>query len=321
MKRIISLLLVIILLISLTTALASTPGSSSDPLISKSYVDTTFKTEVRSEAKSKALSSLTYSGAAGGYVSASLNTDEYALLSSGSSFMLLSGSAKISSISGTVIDVSTGETVSSGTSLSANRRYFCAEDTSARFTAASAVSCLIDGKFTKGSTPIETPKPKAVVANDMTIKVNGTKVKMEAYNIDGNTYYKLRDIAMLMKDTGSEFGVEFDNSVKLVSVTVPGVYAPVGGELKTGTNKAKSCIVSPWSVQVNGATVRCYVYSFQNNNFFKLRDLGNAIGFSVGYDNSSRTVTIDSAEYSGIIEDAGSIDNSGSIDSGVDIIT
>lgn len=299
MKRIVSILLILILLVSLTSALASTPGSSSDPLVSKSYVDSTFKSEVRNEAKAKAQSALVSSGATGGYVSVALSTDEYAQLTTGSSFMLVSGSASVSISSGAVIDISTGEAVASGSALHSNRRYFCVEETSARFTASSAVSCLIDGKFTKGVAPIETPKPKAVVANDMTIKVNGTKVKMEAYNIDGNTYYKLRDIAMLMKDTGSEFGIEFDNTVKLVSATVPGSYTPVGGELKTGTNKAKSCIVSPWAMQVNGITVRCYVYSFQNNNFFKLRDLGTALGFNVGYDDSSRTVTIDSYDFIG----------------------
>ena len=243
MKRIISILLVLILLLSLSSALASAPGSSSDPLISKSYVDSTFKTEVRNQAKTKALASITSSGAAGGYSSVALSSGEYAQLTTGSSFMLLSGSASVTGISGTVIDVSTGNTVSSGTALSPNRRYFCAEDTSARFSASSAVSCLIDGKFSKGIASLETPKPKAVVANDMTVKFNGSPIKIETYNVDGNTYYKLRDIAMLMKDTEAEFGIEFDNSTKLVSATGPGTYTPVGGELKTGTNKAKSCIV------------------------------------------------------------------------------
>lgn len=301
MKRIIAIFLIFILLITMSTALAGSPGSSSDPLVSQSYVDGTFKSEVLTAAQSKVNSAFgTSSGtgsSSGNYTALSLNSGEYVRLSSGASFMLLSGSAKVTNISGTVIDISTGGTVSSGSSLASNRRYFCAEDTTAQFAASTAVKCFVDGSYKKGSAPVETPKPKSVVATTLKVKFNGSIVKMEVYNIDGNTYYKLRDIAMLMRGTVSEFSVDFDLDTKIVSAMFPGEYIPVGGELQTGTDKSKSCIVSPWTIEVNGESVACYVYNLKNNNFFKLRDLGDALGFVVDYDDANRTVIINSADY------------------------
>jgi hypothetical protein len=42
------------------------------------------------------------------------------------------------------------------------------------------------------------------------VLVNGIAVKFEAYNIGGNNYFKLRDLAMALSGTGKQFDVSWD---------------------------------------------------------------------------------------------------------------
>ena len=44
--------------------------------------------------------------------------------------------------------------------------------------------------------------------NPFPIQLNGSSVSMEGYNIDGSTYFKLRDVA----DTIGGFNVDFQNN-------------------------------------------------------------------------------------------------------------
>jgi hypothetical protein len=43
---------------------------------------------------------------------------------------------------------------------------------------------------------------------------------------------------------------------------------------------------------VNGVQVRPSVFIIGGNNFFRLRDLGDMIGFTVGYDETTQTVLL-----------------------------
>ena len=51
-----------------------------------------------------------------------------------------------------------------------------------------------------------------------TILVDENEVKMDAYNIDGNTYFKLRDIGLLLKETPKQFDVTYDEADNLITL-------------------------------------------------------------------------------------------------------
>ncbi|MFD2117757.1 hypothetical protein ACFSTH_16365 [Paenibacillus yanchengensis] len=48
--------------------------------------------------------------------------------------------------------------------------------------------------------------------------INGVHVEITGFNIDGNNYYKLRDIAMHMAGTSSEFIVVWNKQAKAIEV-------------------------------------------------------------------------------------------------------
>ena len=135
---------------------------------------------------------------------------------------------------------------------------------------------------------------ETVVASSQKLTVNGKTVETEVYNINGSNYFKLRDVAQLLNGTGSQFSVAYDEAARAIAVTTGAAYTPVGGELATGKDQSASCVKSSQSITVDGAGLNIAVYNIGGNNFFKLRDLGEALHFDVDYDEASRTILVTS---------------------------
>ena len=126
------------------------------------------------------------------------------------------------------------------------------------------------------------------------LRADGKTIACEKYNIDGSNYFKLRDIAWLVNGTGSQFSVGYDEVKKTVSIVTGEEYVPDGSEMDlSGGDKSATAKPSTQPILING-TVRSdlSVYNIGGNNYFKLRDLGTALGFKVDYDAASNTAII-----------------------------
>ena len=119
--------------------------------------------------------------------------------------------------------------------------------------------------------------------------VNNQLADVAAYNIEGNNYFKLRDIAKLVG-----FGVSYDPKVNCVTLTSNQPYEDDGsGGVKTTVQATDSAKPSPQTIYVDGAQKSPTVYNINGNNYFKLRDLGEMIDFSVGFTAATSRVNID----------------------------
>ncbi len=128
------------------------------------------------------------------------------------------------------------------------------------------------------------------------LSVDGRSVECEKYNIDGSNYFKLRDLAKLLNGTGSQFDVGWDEANKVVSVTTKHAYTtPNGHELELGADNSATAQPSAQIIMIDGA-VRSdlTVYNIGNSNFFKLREMGDALGFDVDFDESTNTAIVKS---------------------------
>jgi hypothetical protein len=133
-----------------------------------------------------------------------------------------------------------------------------------------------------------------VVLSPQNLRVNGKRIACEKYNIDGANYFKLRDIAMVLNETGSRFSVGWDGEKKVISVVTGEEYEPNGSELDlSGGDKSATAAVSTQTLLINGVERGdLSAYNIGGNNFFKLRDLGDALGFRVDYDKESNTAIV-----------------------------
>ncbi len=148
-KHTLSLFLAICLLCGLCCAFAADAGSAQDPLISRSYVDNTYPGIVLNEPLQRIRDSITVlqaklKQASGGATISAVSVGGKITAAAGSSFTLLSGSASVTSLTGTLIDLTAGSNVAGGQQLTAGHRYVAGAGSSATvtFSSASRISAL-----------------------------------------------------------------------------------------------------------------------------------------------------------------------------------
>ncbi len=69
-----------------------------------------------------------------------------------------------------------------------------------------------------------------------TVLIDGNSVAFEAYNINDNNYFKLRDIAMALNGTVKKFNVGYDSQIGSIILSSATAYTAVGGELTNSRN-------------------------------------------------------------------------------------
>ena len=173
MRRIAAALLAMLLLAGCVAAVAA-GGSSSDPLLTQSYFTNTYIPETVEQADKEiqdglgkvyddALNELkaqaelyqaranALAGEGGGYAASfteqRFKRGDVINLDTGSSGMLLAGSASISYASGGVVDMTTAADVASGTAMAVRHRYLSAENTLCQVTITSDTAVLAPQGF------------------------------------------------------------------------------------------------------------------------------------------------------------------------------
>lgn len=125
--------------------------------------------------------------------------------------------------------------------------------------------------------------------------VDGNTVVPQGYLVDGENYFKLRDIAYILSGTDSQFNVTWEAETGRILITTGQAYQTVGGEMTSSVSATiNSFRESDAVIVINGRTVSLTGYRINGNNYFRVRDLGDALGFGVDYDDATRTVLIDS---------------------------
>ena len=136
----------------------------------------------------------------------------------------------------------------------------------------------------------------AIVVSNSTDTPDAHLVRPAVYKIEGYNYFKLRDVAMLLNGSERQFAVEYDEASKSISITTGLAYRAVGGELTGTAGESRSAAVSNNPVSIDGSAVTLTAFKIDGENYFKLRDLGEALDFCVGYDDELKTVFISGAK-------------------------
>ena len=140
-----------------------------------------------------------------------------------------------------------------------------------------------------------TVKSPAVVLTKQNLTVDGEEKNAEIYNINGSNYFKLRDMAALLTGTDAQFSVTYDEENKTIVIQTGEAYEKQPGDLMPGLDKSSTAVRSAQAITINGETVDgLTAYNIGGNNFFKLRELGEKLGFGVDYDAETRTMVVTS---------------------------
>ncbi|MDL2288569.1 hypothetical protein LJC32_04225 [Oscillospiraceae bacterium OttesenSCG-928-F05] len=136
---------------------------------------------------------------------------------------------------------------------------------------------------------------KTAVPTSASVKINGEPVAFGAYNIDGNNYFKLRDLAYALNSTNAAFSVDWDEARKVITLTSGRPYVPVGGEMAAVWSASKSATVTPARLILDGKDVAPTAYLIDGNNFYKLRDIAAALDIGITYEAATKTININTS--------------------------
>ena len=154
-------------------------------------------------------------------------------------------------------------------------------------------------------TPSKQEPASTATANGkkLEVKVNGKDVIFEAYEINGNNYMKLRDVAQALTDTDKHFNVTWDNEKKVINLLSATAYDSVGGELPLNkeqnaafSSKTQTAALNTSMICVDGKEVSLTAYNIGGNNYFKLRDIANTFDFGITYDSETKAVGVDTSK-------------------------
>lgn len=145
-----------------------------------------------------------------------------------------------------------------------------------------------------------TIKDKIDIKNEVIAKpsvakvlVDGKLVEFEAYNINNNTFFKLRDIAEVLNNTDKTFNIKWNADTKSIDLLEGLAYQSVGGELATVDKPIEyKSLPNDSSLALDGNSFKAVAYTIHGNNFFKLRDLGQLLDFSVEWNAAEKSIEI-----------------------------
>lgn len=124
------------------------------------------------------------------------------------------------------------------------------------------------------------------------LMVNGNDVEVSGYTVNDSNYYKIRDIAMVLRTTSSRFNVAWDENLSAITISNGVKYTIVGGELSDNKGTALNVEQNNAPVYVDGDEREMLSYNINGNTYFKIRDIADMVGFEVDWDGENQAVIV-----------------------------
>ncbi|MCL2080822.1 MAG: transglutaminase-like domain-containing protein [Oscillospiraceae bacterium] len=138
------------------------------------------------------------------------------------------------------------------------------------------------------------PKPAAsgtAAPNRSKVMVNDREVMFEAYTINSENYFKLRDVMYAINGTSKQFHAVYDSGAIALLSRTP--YVPDGTEMRQGDGTSKSFITNAASIYKDGNEITLTAYTIGGNNFFRMRDIAREFNIFVAF--TDGVIIIDTA--------------------------
>ena len=132
----------------------------------------------------------------------------------------------------------------------------------------------------------------SATVSDAKVLVNGEETSVKGYNVNNTNYFKIRDIAMILRSTSAKFNIEYlsdDNAIDIV----PGAdYVSNGTELVDDAAGAIEAVENDMPIYVNGRSTAITAYNINGSAYFKIRDIADAVGFEVQWDGDAQSINL-----------------------------
>ena len=128
--------------------------------------------------------------------------------------------------------------------------------------------------FISISVNIVSANERTVSPSSHRILIDGRPVALLAYNIDGNNFFRLRDLAFVLSQTGSQFDIGWNAAANVITITTRREYIAIGSEMNLAA--AQNSIATPTAanIQIDGAAKSLTGFLIDGSNFFYVAGAG-----------------------------------------------
>lgn len=112
------------------------------------------------------------------------------------------------------------------------------------------------------------------------------------YIINDYNYFKLRNFASYMNNTAKKFDIRFNSERNAIEIFMESDYRDFSGIPKENISGSKKSIPSPQKIFIDGREVQISGYNINGNNYFKLRDMAEALDIQIDYDQVKKCVIL-----------------------------
>ena len=145
--------------------------------------------------------------------------------------------------------------------------------------------------------PVDPPAALTVNPTKSTVYINGAAVEFEAYLINDENYFKLRDLAFALSGTEKQFSTSWDAATKLGALTSGQPYVPEGQEMIRGDGQPKPAALNAgFAVLLDGKLTEIRAYLILDNNFVRIRDILRLFDIGWSYDSATQDIKIDTSK-------------------------
>ncbi len=127
------------------------------------------------------------------------------------------------------------------------------------------------------------------VKTESSIYLNDSRVSIDGYNINGNNYFKLRDLAYALRDTTSCFDVEWNAESDQVELMTQKAYSGYADEIRWWISPVYAAETTS-ALLIDGQKIDITAYNINDYNYYKLRDLGEFIPLGIYWDEAEDSI-------------------------------
>jgi len=138
------------------------------------------------------------------------------------------------------------------------------------------------------------PTALNITKSEQKVSVDGGTAKtLYAYNINGNNFIKIRDLAVLLNGSDKQFGISYNTATTTITLTSGNKYTAQAGDNTALPAYKSGAVVSTQPFYLDGSKIVPMAYNIGGNNYLMIRDLAVFLDFAVSYNSTYNRIDID----------------------------
>ena len=138
---------------------------------------------------------------------------------------------------------------------------------------------------------------KKAVPSAMKFTANSKNVNINAYDVDGKTYIKLRDLAKALSSTKKKFSVSYDSSSKYTSITLGKTYTTIKGDgILIQNKKTVDTSIKNESLGCNRFGFKIDTCVINGSTYYELKELASIADTFIAINTTTKTAALNTSK-------------------------